>query len=47
MTLSSRLFLALSLAPLLAAQTKYQTDVMALNPLGFWPLNGNTIDVDR
>jgi hypothetical protein len=45
MNLASRLFLALSLAPLVVAQTKYQTDVMALNPLGFWPLNGNANDV--
>ena len=45
MNLSSRLILALSIAPLLVAQTKYQNDVMALNPLGFWPLNGNPADV--
>ncbi|MBZ5632260.1 MAG: LamG domain-containing protein [Acidobacteriia bacterium] len=46
MNLASRLFLALSLAPLVLAQTgNYQNDVMALNPLGFWPLNGNPSDV--
>jgi len=45
MSLFSRLFLALSVAPLLVAQTKYQTDVMSMNPLGFWPLNGNAGDV--
>ena len=46
MNLSSRLFLVLSLAPLAVSQvTKYQNDVMALNPLGFWPLNGNPGDV--
>ena len=45
MNLSFRLFLALSVAPLLVAQTKYQNDVMALNPLGFWPLNGDPSDV--
>src|SRR5438552_7167321 len=44
MTLSSRLFLALSVAPFLVAQTKYQTDLLALNPLGFWPLNFNVND---
>ncbi|MBZ5632261.1 MAG: LamG domain-containing protein [Acidobacteriia bacterium] len=46
MNLASRLFLALSLAPLAVSQiTKYQSDVMALNPLGSWPLNGNPADV--
>ena len=44
MKLSSRLFLALSIAPLVFAQTKYQTDLLARNPLGFWPLNGNPND---
>ena len=44
MSLSSRLFLALSIAPLLAAQTQFSTDVLALNPDGFWPLNGNAND---
>ena len=45
MNLSFRLFLALSLAPLAVSQiAKYQNDVMALNPLGFWPLNGNPAD---
>ncbi|MBZ5632177.1 MAG: LamG domain-containing protein [Acidobacteriia bacterium] len=45
MSLSSRLFLALSVAPLLVAQTKYQTDLLAMSPLGFWPLNGDANDV--
>ena len=45
MNLSTRLFLALCVSPLLVAQNKYQNDVMALNPLGFWPLNGNPSDV--
>src|SRR5579862_713558 len=45
MSLSSRLFLALSVAPLLVAQTKYQTDLISMSPLGFWPLNGNSNDV--
>jgi hypothetical protein len=46
MNLPSRLFLALSLAPLAVSQTgNYQNDVMALNPLGFWPLNGNPSDI--
>jgi concanavalin A-like lectin/glucanase superfamily protein len=44
MKLSSRLSLALLFAPLVVAQTNYQTDVLALNPLGFWPLNGNASD---
>ena len=44
MNLSSRLFLVLSLAPLVAAQTQFSTDVLALNPLGFWTLNGNAND---
>ena len=45
MSLSSRVFLALSLAPFLVAQTKYQTDVISMSPLGFWPLNNNVSDV--
>jgi Concanavalin A-like lectin/glucanases superfamily len=45
MTLSSRLFLALSVAPFLVAQTKYQTDLIAMSPLGFWPLNNNSNDL--
>jgi hypothetical protein len=45
MTLSTRLFLALSVAPLLVAQTKYQTDLIAMSPLGFWPLNNNPNDL--
>jgi len=43
--LSTRLFLALSIAPLLVAQTKYQTDLIAMSPLGFWPLNNFPNDV--
>jgi hypothetical protein len=34
----------LMLAPAFA-QTKYQNDVIALHPLGFWPLSGNTTDM--
>ena len=45
MTLSTRLFLALCVAPLLVAQTKYQNDLISMGPLGFWPLNGNPGDV--
>jgi hypothetical protein len=45
MNLSTRLFLALSIAPFLVAQTKYQNDVMSMSPLGFWPLNGNPSDI--
>ncbi len=45
MTLSSRLFLVLSIAPLLVAQTKYQTDLISMSPLGFWPLNNSSVDV--
>ena len=44
MNLYTRLFLALTIAPLVVAQTKYEADVTALNPLGFWPLNGNPGD---
>jgi len=44
MKLSSRLFLALTLAPLSFPQTQYETHVLAMNPLGFWPLNGNPGD---
>src|SRR5262245_33646306 len=40
----SRLFLTLSFAPLLVAQTQFATDVQALSPLGFWQLNGNAND---
>jgi Concanavalin A-like lectin/glucanases superfamily len=45
MMFPARLFLALSIAPFVVAQTKYQTDVVALSPLGFWPLNGDASDV--
>jgi len=38
------LLFVLLLAPVFA-QTKYQNDVIALHPLGFWPLNGNPSDV--
>jgi len=41
----TRLLLTLSFASALFAQTKYQTDVLALRPLGFWPLSGNANDV--
>ncbi len=44
MNLSARVLLPLLAAPLLVAQTKYSTDLMALNPLGYWPLNGNATD---
>jgi len=46
MKLSSRLFLALAVAPLLLAQseTQFTTDLLAMNPLGFWPLYGNAKD---
>ena len=37
------LIFILLLAPVFA-QTKYQNDVVALHPLGFWPLNGNPSD---
>jgi hypothetical protein len=43
-TLSSRLLLALSFAPILAAQTQFSTDLLALSPLGYWPLHGTTND---
>ena len=45
MTFPTRLLLALFITPLLFAQTKYQTDLVAMSPLGFWPLNFNTNDV--
>ena len=44
MPFSSRLFLALLIAPLAVAQTQFSTDVLALSPLGFWPLTGNAND---
>jgi len=46
MALSTRLFLALSIAPLLVAQTqtKFGTDLLGMNPLGFWPLNPGFTD---
>jgi hypothetical protein len=44
MKISTCLFLALFIAPLLVAQTQFSTDLLALNPLGFWPLNGNAND---
>ena len=44
MTLSTRLILALSIAPFVVAQTQFSTDVLVLSPLGFWPLNGNASD---
>ena len=45
MTLSSRLLLALSIAPLLVAQTKYQTDLISMGPLGFWSFNNTPNDL--
>ena len=45
MKLFSCLVLALSIAPLAVSQTQFSTDVLALSPLGFWPLNGNANDV--
>ena len=44
MTLSSRLLLALSIAPILTAQSQFSTDLLALSPLGYWPLHGNPND---
>ena len=45
MTFSSRLLLALSIAPLLVAQTKYQTDLISMGPLGFWSFNNTPNDL--
>lgn len=45
MNLALRVFLAMSIAPVLVAQTPFSTDLLAMNPLGFWPLNGNANDV--
>ncbi len=45
MTLLSRLVLSAALlAPLGMAQSKYVNDVLALNPRGYWRLNGNAHD---
>ncbi len=44
MKLTARLLFVLSLAPLLAAQTQFATDLVALNPDGYWPLHGNAND---
>jgi hypothetical protein len=37
-------FLALFIAPVVVAQNQFSQDVLALNPLGFWPLTGNAHD---
>ncbi len=47
MKLSSRLLLVLSAAPFLAAQTQFSTDLLALNPVGYWPLHGNANDASN
>ncbi len=45
MTCFSRLTLAIVLlASIGLAQSRYTTDVLALNPLGYWPLNGSAND---
>ncbi|MGH9647115.1 MAG: hypothetical protein ACRD4E_09895, partial [Bryobacteraceae bacterium] len=44
MKFSFRLFLTLSLATVSFAQSQFSTDVLALSPLGFWPLNGDAKD---
>lgn len=38
------LLLALSVAPSLFAQTQFSTDLLSMNPLGYWPLHGNAND---
>ncbi|QOY90046.1 LamG domain-containing protein [Paludibaculum fermentans] len=40
----AQLVLALSVAPLLAAQTQFSTDLLAMKPIGYWPLHGNAND---
>jgi hypothetical protein len=40
----TQLLLALSVAPLLIAQTQFATDLLAMKPLGYWPLHGNAND---
>lgn len=43
--MKSRLILAMALLPSVSfAQSGFTADVLALNPLGFWPLNGNAND---
>ncbi|MGH9646928.1 MAG: LamG domain-containing protein [Bryobacteraceae bacterium] len=42
MNLSTRLFLALCIAPLAVAQNG--SDILSMNPLGYWPLGGNAND---
>lgn len=39
-----QMLLALSVAPSLFAQTQFSTDVLSMNPLGYWPLHGNAND---
>lgn len=40
----AQLFLALSVAPLLAAQTQFSSDLLSMNPIGYWPLHSNAND---
>jgi hypothetical protein len=41
----STLFIAMSIcAPIGMAQSRYAADVLALNPLGYWRLEGNAVD---
>src|SRR6266568_1350228 len=45
MTASQRLLVLVALwTPLGMAQSRYVNDVLALNPLGYWRLDGNTSD---
>jgi hypothetical protein len=45
MTCLTKLILTMALAaPLSQAQSKFVNDVLALNPLGYWRLNGNSND---
>ncbi|MBN9661412.1 MAG: LamG domain-containing protein [Acidobacteria bacterium] len=39
-----QMLLALSITPTLFAQTQFSTDVLSMNPLGYWPLHGNAND---
>ncbi|HLW77438.1 MAG TPA: hypothetical protein VKS01_10640, partial [Bryobacteraceae bacterium] len=45
MRLPPALLATLALASLAIAQNQYQKDVIALNPIGSWPLTGNANDV--
>lgn len=40
----AHMLLALSVAPSLLGQTQFSTDVLSMNPLGYWPLHGNAND---